>query len=79
MPWPEALAFGPDQIVYDLVYNPQTTRLLEHATRCRARGISGLGMLVWQGAIAFERWTGVEPPVEVMVEAVAGRFSMPRP
>jgi shikimate dehydrogenase len=29
----------------------------------------GLGMLVWQGALAFELWTGIKPPVEVMEEA----------
>lgn len=69
-PWPEELPLRPSQVVYDLVYNPRRTRFLTHAEACGAQAIGGIGMLVWQGAIAFERWTGVRPSVEVMRQAI---------
>lgn len=68
-PWDENILFTPDQVVYDLVYNPRRTRLLQKAEADGAQAIGGLGMLIWQGAIAFELWTGQRPPVEVMRRA----------
>lgn len=68
-PWDEAVAFRHAQVVYDLVYNPPLTRLLRQADRDGARSIGGLGMLIWQGALAFERWTGQSAPVEIMRQA----------
>ena len=56
----------PNLIVFDIVYNPIKTRLLAEAERAGAQTISGVDMLVWQGALAFEKWTGVKAPVEVM-------------
>lgn len=56
--------------VFDVVYNPIRTRLLEDAEQAGAQTISGLDMLVWQGAKAFEKWTGVEAPVGLMREEV---------
>jgi len=70
LPWDENVEFRPDQIVYDLVYNPAVTRLLQLANVDGATVIGGLGMLVHQGAISFERWTGETAPVEVMRRAV---------
>ncbi len=70
LPWDAGLAFRAGQTVYDLVYNPRVTRLLRKAETDGARAIGGIGMLIWQGAIAFERWTGVMPPVEVMRQAI---------
>ncbi len=61
----------PDCVVYDVVYAPPRTPLLERAS---ARGLandSGLGMLVGQGALAFELWLGVKPPRDVMRAALA--------
>ncbi len=55
-----------DLTVFDIVYNPVRTRLLREAEAAGARVINGLDMLVWQGAIAFEKWTGRQAPVEVM-------------
>lgn len=69
-PWPEELPFRPQQVVYDLVYNPRQTRLLQQAARDGAQAIGGIGMLIWQGAIAFAIWTGQQPPVDVMRAAV---------
>lgn len=75
MAWDPAIDFRSDQIVYDLVYNPPQTRILQKAERDGATSISGLGMLVWQGAIAFEIWTGQFPSVDLMMQAVLQAFS----
>ncbi len=63
----------PPVIVFDIVYNPIETRLLREAEEAGARTVSGLDMLVWQGALAFDKWTGVKAPVELMrEEAIKG-------
>ncbi|WP_258359266.1 shikimate dehydrogenase [Moorella sulfitireducens (nom. illeg.)] len=54
------------QWVYDLVYNPLETKFLRQARQRGCRVISGLGMLLYQGAAAFTLWTGKTAPVEVM-------------
>ena len=64
----------PQSIVYDIVYTPPETRLLQAAAEQDCHTIGGLGMLVHQGAIAFEKWTGVNPPVETMRQALQGAF-----
>ena len=56
-------------LVCDLVYNPVETPLLAAARKARARTLGGLPMLVYQGAIALELWTGRKPPIDVMFEA----------
>ncbi len=56
-------------IVFDSVYNPSRTRLLREAREAGAITVGGLDMLVWQGALAFEKWTGMKAPVEQMREA----------
>ena len=53
-------------LVCDLVYNPPVTPLLGAARAARARILNGLPMLVYQGAAAFERWTGRAAPVDLM-------------
>jgi len=57
-------------IILDLVYNPLKTRLLEEAEEAGARTIPGVEVLVHQGAEAFKLWTGKDPPIKVMKEAV---------
>ena len=69
-PWPADLPIPPDAFVYDLVYNPATTKLMRQAQTCGCRTANGLGMLVWQGAKAFELWTGQTPDVAVMRAAL---------
>lgn len=70
-PWMEDLAFPGHLTVFDLVHNPGETKLLRQARRAGAKGISGLGMLVHQGVVAFELWTGEKAPVEMMYEAAS--------
>ena len=62
-----------DLIVYDVVYNPERTQLLKDAEKAGAAIISGIDMLVWQGILAFEKWTGIKPPFDLM-KAEAVRF-----
>lgn len=56
--------------VADLVYRPLDTPLLEAARSRHARTLSGLSMLLYQGAIAFEIWTGRGAPLAVMRQAL---------
>jgi shikimate dehydrogenase len=65
-------ALSPSVFVSDLIYNPAETRLLARARSRGCRTQNGIEMLVRQGAISFTHWTGIEPPVEVMRNAVAG-------
>ena len=58
-------------VVFDIVYNPVKTRLLSEAEQAGAITVNGLDMLVWQGALAFELWTGAKAPVGVMRDEVA--------
>jgi shikimate dehydrogenase len=60
----------PGTLVFDTVYNPLRTRLLREAEEAGAKTLPGLRMLVYQGAAAFRLWTGVEPPLELMYDAV---------
>lgn len=64
----------PDMVVFDVVYNPVKTRLLREAEQIGAKVIGGLDMLVWQGALAFERWTGLKAPVELMKKVAIKRL-----
>ncbi len=54
--------------VMDVVFNPLETRLLREAGSKGARTINGIGMLVNQGVLAFEIWTGKKPDAELMKE-----------
>ena len=56
--------------VFDIVYNPLETRLLKEAKASGAKPVSGVSMLVYQGAEAFRLWTGIKPPVELMKKTV---------
>ncbi len=58
------------QLVCDLIYNPAKTKLLEQAQLKGASILNGLGMLIYQGAAAFEIWTGKKAPVDTMRHAI---------
>lgn len=64
--------------VYDLVYRPVMTKLLENAREKGARVIYGYEMLLEQGAQAFEIWTGLKAPIPAMKKALFGVFQEPK-
>jgi shikimate dehydrogenase len=69
-PWPEDLPLPEGAAVYDLVYNPLDTVLIQRARRAGLPAANGAGMLVAQAALAFSIWTGLEPPYDVMAQAM---------
>lgn len=70
-PWPRELPLPTGAFVYDLVYNPRETQLMKQAAAQGATAVNGLGMLLHQGAIAFELWTGYQPDLSLMQQAIA--------
>ncbi len=64
--------------IYDLVYRPVMTKLLENAQEKGARVIYGYEMLLEQGARAFEIWTGLKAPIPAMKKALFGVFQEPK-
>jgi len=65
--------FPSNAFAYDLVYNPTETLFMRQARAAGCGAANGLGMLLRQGAIAFEWWTGVTPDVNVMQAAFENR------
>ncbi|MBU0548339.1 MAG: shikimate dehydrogenase [Candidatus Omnitrophica bacterium] len=59
-----------DLFVYDLIYNPVETKLLTKAKKAGAGFSNGLGMLLYQGALSFEHFTGKKAPVNIMQAAL---------
>ena len=59
----------PGALVFDVIASPPETRLLAEARRRGARTVSGMAMLVYQGAESFRLWTGLEPPLDIMRQA----------
>jgi shikimate dehydrogenase len=70
-PWPKERAFPASAFVYDLIYNPAETMFLQQAKSAGCKAANGLGMLVHQGALAFQLWTGKSPDLQTMVSAIA--------
>lgn len=69
-PLPENISLSKNTMIYDLVYNPRETRLVQDA---RAQGLcatTGLGMLIEQAALGFQVWTGISPELDVLWNAV---------
>lgn len=62
----------PELVVADIVYNPEETKLLKDAKAAGCTCVGGKGMLVWQGASAFQLYTGMEMPVEGVKELLYG-------
>ena len=56
-------------VVMDMVYNPQHTPLLAAARSAGAQAVGGMPMLIYQGAAAFEMWTGKPAPIDAMFAA----------
>ncbi len=59
-------------LVYDMVYSPARTRLMDEAEAAGAKVANGEEMLLWQGALAFEFWFGGAAPIEAMRAGLAG-------
>lgn len=68
--WPDDLPMPPGSFVYDLVYNPATTKIMRQAEANNCGACNGLGMLVHQGVLAFKLWTGQQPNVPLMTEII---------
>ena len=60
----------PNHIVCDLVYKPSATALSRESRKVGARVMHGVGMLLYQGALAFKIWTGKAPPLKAMRAAL---------
>jgi len=63
--------------VYDMIYRPAETKLLAAAKKSGGKTANGLGMLLHQGAKAFEIWTGKSAPLEVMRRALESAVQSP--
>jgi len=71
----DPLLINPDwlfknQIIYDIIYKPDQTPLLQVAKKKGCKIQNGMSMLVHQGALSFELWTGKKAPIEVMRKAL---------
>lgn len=65
-PIPDPAMFHPGLVVSDVIYHPQKTRLLREAEAAGCAVFNGMYMLLYQGAAAFQIWTGQEMPVELI-------------
>jgi shikimate dehydrogenase len=63
-------------LVSDIVYNPRQTELLKAARRLKLKTHEGLGMLLHQGALAFQKFTGKKAPIDVMRRALLKALSI---
>jgi 3-dehydroquinate dehydratase/shikimate dehydrogenase len=66
--------FTPETVVFDAVYNPMKTKLLQQAESAGAKTIGGVEMFVRQAAAQFNAWTGMDAPSEVMRQVVERRL-----
>jgi shikimate dehydrogenase len=67
--------YSRDSVAIELAYNPPVTGFMEAAREAGARAENGLGMLLHQAALAFERWTGQEAPLAAYESVIAARVS----
>ena len=63
--------YSRDSVAIELAYNPPETAFMVAAREAGARAENGLGMLLHQAALAFERWTGQAPPMVAYMDAIA--------
>ena len=70
-PWIEGLPVPPNAALYDLIYNPAETQLMQDAAQAGLPVRNGLGMLIGQALLSFEIWTGRKVPVEVIEKIFA--------
>lgn len=75
-PWPAANDFSAGQVVYDLIYNPEKTRLLKDAAQQGAQTLGGLEMLIQQAAASYQQWTNQKMPLDAVRPAVRARLGL---
>ena len=61
-------------IAADIIYNPLETPFLKKAEEKNCVTLNGVGMFVYQGAIAFEKWTGIQPDTEKMIKLITEKL-----
>jgi shikimate 5-dehydrogenase len=66
--------FNSDVLVFDAVYNPMRTKLIEQAEAAGTKTINGIEMFVRQAGGQFSAWTGKEAPLDLMREVVVGKL-----
>lgn len=69
-PWPLGVPFLSKAVYYDLVYNPRETKFVQDARTAGLRAATGIGMLVEQAALAFEVWTGIDVPRDILFDSL---------
>ena len=77
-PLPEEI-LSSNMVVFDVVYTPLETRLLREARQKGCTTVSGLDMLVHQGALAFKMWTEQEAPLDIMRQAALAQLGIKKP
>lgn len=71
---PDSLSFAQEKVFSDIVYNPLKTKILLQAEERGAKIHTGVGMFIYQGALAFQKFTREDPPIEVMQKIVMDRL-----
>jgi len=71
----KAKDFNQNQIVYDIVYNPLKTKLIQEAQKANCQVITGEKMFLYQGIKQFEIWTGEKAPIEFMQKALMKKLT----
>jgi shikimate dehydrogenase len=71
----DASLLVPNQIIYDIVYAPERTRLIQDAEAKGLETVGGLGMLVHQGRASFQFWTGIKPDASMYYHAARAKLS----
>jgi len=69
-------SISPHMIVTDVIFNDPNSLFLQESKKRGAKTINGLGMLVNQGALNFKLWTGVDAPIEIMIETLKREFNL---
>jgi shikimate dehydrogenase len=65
----------PNHVIFDAIYNPLKTKLIKDAESIGCKTISGVNMLVHQGAQSLRIWLGIEPPIQVMKNEVLKKLA----
>lgn len=69
-PLPDSIILSHDTLIYDLVYDPNPTKLVKEAIARGLKAVTGFGMLIDQAALAFEIWTGCRPERSALLSSI---------